>query len=344
MENTKVGNVFLGVLAVIAAGTVLKLTSGFVIPLVIAVLLAFALSPLVDLFGKLRIPRFIGILLVIVLLLWLFYLVGLFLFATIQSFVRQYPRYQLRFTELYRDLIDRLDSDTTTGILSGIDWAGMLGRYVFSWSGSFVDFMGTVGMILIFLFFILLEQPSLRSRLAIAFHDDTAVRIARITRDTFDQTGRYLRIKLIISLATGASVWLSYTIIGVDFSLLWGSLTFLFNFIPSIGSIIIGIITFLFTVIQFYPSFREPFVVGVVMLALQNIIGNMIEPKLQGDSLNLSPVVILFSLMFWGWLWGVVGMFLAVPLTVTIKIVCENIPYLRPVSVLMGTGRETIRS
>lgn len=344
MENTKIANVFLGVLAVVAVGTVLKLTGGFVIPLVIAILLAFALSPLVDLSGRFRIPRFIGILLVIIMLLWLFYLVGLFLFATIQSFVRQYPRYQLRFTELYRDLISRLDSDTPTAILSGIDWAGMLGRYLFSWSGSFVDFMTTVGMILIFLFFILLEQPSLRSRLTLAFRDDTAGRIARITRDIFDQTGRYLRIKLFISLATGVAVWIGYTIIGVHFSLLWGSLTFLFNFIPSIGSILIGIITILFAAIQFYPSFREPLVVGIVMLAIQNILGNLIEPKLQGDSLNLSPVVILFSLLFWGWLWGVIGMFLAVPLTVTIKIVCENIPYLRPVSVLMGTGRETVRS
>ncbi|HKJ85435.1 MAG TPA: AI-2E family transporter, partial [Spirochaetia bacterium] len=160
--------------------------------------------------------------------------------------------------------------------------------------------------------------------------------IWRIVGHTNAQIGRYLSVKLIVSLATGLLVWGAFTLIGVEFAFIWGATSFLFNFIPSIGSILIGATSFVFALVQFYPDPNPIVAAGISMLTIQLVLGNVIDPKLQGDRLKISPVVILFSLLFWGWLWGIVGLFLAVPLTVALKIVFENIPGFEFLGVLMG--------
>ena len=126
----------------------------------------------------------------------------------------------------------------------------------------------------------------------------------------------------------------------MDFALIWGVLAFLLNFVPNIGSLIVMIVTILMGFIQFYPSAGRVMAVIISMIIIQITMGNIIDPRLQGHRLDLSPFLILVSLIFCGWLWGIVGMFLAVPLMVVIKIICENIPVLKPVFVLMGSGKD----
>ncbi|MFW6209686.1 MAG: AI-2E family transporter, partial [Spirochaetota bacterium] len=113
---------------------------------------------------------------------------------------------------------------------------------------------------------------------------------------------------------------------------------FLLNFIPSIGSFVLVVITIIMGVIQFYPNMGKIIAVAATMIATQVTIGNFLDPRLQGRRLNISPLLILFSLIFWGWIWGVIGMFLSVPIMVVIQITCENIPALRPIAVLMESG------
>ncbi len=341
MDHPRLLVAFVGILTLMAFGAVLKLTAGFVIPLVVALLLAVVLSPLVDRLSSYRVPRILGIILVILLLLCVFYLIGLFLFSSAQSFVRQFPRYQQRMVSLLIDMQNRLNarSGLIGDYLATIQWGRTISGYVVSWSGAFMSFMTSVGIIMVFLFFILLEKPYLHPKMQEALQGNVTIRIVRILEHIITQTGRYLTIKLVISIITGVLVGVTYSLIGVDFAVLWAALAFFFNFIPNIGSLVLGLVTVLFSVVQFYPSLDKPILVAVDMLIIQQVMGSFIEPKLQGDSLNLSPVIILFSLLFWGWLWGIVGMFLSVPLMVTIKIICENISYLRPVSVLMGTGQ-----
>jgi len=91
-------------------------------------------------------------------------------------------------------------------------------------------------------------------------------------------------------------------------------------------------------VVQFYPDMGKIAAVSISMIATQVTIGNFIDPRLQGRRLNISPLLILFSLIFWGWIWGVMGMFLSVPITVVLQIACENIPALRPLAILMESG------
>jgi predicted PurR-regulated permease PerM len=115
-------------------------------------------------------------------------------------------------------------------------------------------------------------------------------------------------------------------------------LTFLFNFIPSIGSIVITAVSAAFAVVQFLPQWNLIIATFLSMAVTQIVIGNVVDPQLLGERLNLSPVVILLSLLVWGWIWGVIGMFLAVPITAAIKITLENVPGVRAIGILMGTG------
>ncbi len=327
-------NGLLLVLVVIAVGAVFQLAGGILQPLVIALLLSFVLSPLVDGLHRIGVPRIAAIVLVIVILLGLAFLIALVLYASVQSVLREFPFYQQRIVEIYRLAGERFD--LPQNLLMELQLVRELGSYLVSFSSGFLGVLASLIMIIIFLLFLLLEKPYLRPKVMEALQGPRTDKLWRIVGHTNQQIGRYLTVKLVVSTATGGLVWLAFSVIGVDFAFVWGVLSFLFNFIPSIGSILIGVASVGFAVLQFYPDWNPILVAGISMLTIQLVLGNVIDPKMQGDSLKISPVVILFSLLLWGWLWGVVGLFLAVPLTVALKIVFENIPGLEFVGVLMG--------
>lgn len=322
------------VLVVIALGAVFQLAAGILQPLVVALLLSFVLSPLVEFLHRLRIPRLLAILIVIALLLGVGTFAAFILYATIQSLVRTFPFYLQRMMELYRLVSETFELPPS--LMTDLQVTRQIGTFIVALSSGFVSILGGLTMVVIFLLFILLEKPYLRPKMMDALQGPRTEKIWRVVGHTNAQIGRYLTVKLFISTVTGLVVWFTFGLIGVDFAFLWGVLSFMFNFIPSIGSIIIGSVSVVFAVIQFFPDLNPIIATGASMLAIQTILGNVIDPKMQGDSLKISPVVILFSLLLWGWLWGVMGLFLAVPLTVALKIVSENIPGFEFVGVLMG--------
>jgi AI-2 transport protein TqsA len=150
------------------------------------------------------------------------------------------------------------------------------------------------------------------------------------------QVRRYIVIKVAVSTMTGLLVWVSLTLIGLKPAGVFGMLAFLLNFIPSIGSIISTLLPIPLAVAQFAD--RPWLIVFVVAVPgiIQMIIGNVIEPKLMGDELNLHPVTILLALSFWGLLWGIAGMFLAAPMTALLRIVLMQSEMLRPIGKLLA--------
>lgn len=346
MNRSRASTILLGLLAAIAVVVVLDLAQTVIVPLVIAVLLSFILEPIIKvLIKKLRFPRLLAIVLVILVIFGFFYLIGLFVYNSAQSFVREYPNYLESFQQIFRDFnqkyLGRLEIPDS--LLEEFELTNVVRDAIVSWSGSFMEFIGILFIILIFLFFLFLENPLFKQKLKVAFPLHTSRRIGIIMEHITRQVSRYLSVKFFVSAFTGFFIWLSLTIIGVDFALIWATVGFFFNFIPNIGSIIVSIVIVLVSVVQFYPGVGRIAAVAVSMITIQTVVGSIIDPQLQGGRLNLSPVVILFSLLLWGWLWGVVGAILSIPIVATLKIIFENVPYLKPVGILMGTGHKRRR-
>ena len=333
---------FLGIIALILVGFVLKVAQAVILPLIIAWLLSYLFAPVVNFLARHKVPTGAAVLAVLLILVGFSYLIGIFVQTRVMGFIGQYDEYAAQLSQISADMISRFN--VPENYFDEFDWAGKIGGSLVTLSGSFVSLASNMGMILIFLVFMLLGKPYSHRKIQVAFADERAKKITAVTSSITGQISRYLSIKVAISAVTAILVYMVLLIMKVDFPLTWAVFTFLLNFIPTVGSVIATIPPVLVALVQFYPGFWPAIVVLILLLLIQQVMGSFIEPKLMGDSLNLSPVVILLSLVFWGWLWGIVGALLSVPIAAAIKIVCENIDGLKPISVLMGSGKTMPKS
>ena len=337
VDKSKITQVFLGILVVVAVGVVLKYAASVILPLIIAWLFSYLIGPVVNYMTQRKVPTTLAVVLILVLLLGVLYLSGTFLYARISAFAAAYPRYHARMTELIATVTSQLNLGFDP--LAGINWGQSVGRFLMTLSGSVFSFASKLVLVVVFLFFILLGKPFFKYKILKSFSQEKANQLSEITFSITAQIRRYLSLQFLISSVTGFLVWFALELIGVDFAITWGAMAFFLNFIPTVGSIAASIPPILLALVQFYPSIWPGVLTLISLLTIQLSIGNGIAPKVLGDQLNLSPVVILLSLLFWGWLWGIVGALLSVPVTAAIKIVCENIEPLHPISVMMGSGK-----
>lgn len=338
MEKNRLNTALLAILTIIALGAVLKAAKPFILPLVIAWFLSFLLSPVVGAMTRKKVPHGLAITLVLVILLDICFLVGVFLHGRILDFVAVYPAYQGRLMDLLEMATTRFDMPNLT--LDEINWGQRVGTFLVRLSGSFLVFASKLVMVIIFLVFLLLGKAHSERKIEQAFDPRRAARVISIMNAISAQIRRYLTVQFLISSVTGLLIWAVLTLLGVDFAITWGALAFLLNFIPTIGSIIASIPPILLALVQFYPRYWPAVVTALAVFAVQQVMGSLVSPKMMGDRLNLSPVVVLISLLFWGWLWGPVGAILSVPIASAVKIFCENIEPLRPIGVIMGAGRD----
>jgi AI-2 transport protein TqsA len=338
-SNLMVG--LLSVLVVFAVATAFKAAHTVVIPLMIAWLLSYICGPVVNWLVHKKVPLGLSVFVVLVLVLFVCYLGGVFLGGRVRDVLAESPRYIQQLNVIYQDVVSGLD--LPDDFLADINWTQQLGPKVASASVTFASFMtnflGKLTLVLIFLVFMLLGKPFFKYKLAAAFPVDRALQVADMSASISKQIGQYLVVKVAISGTTGLLVWIVLTLLKVEFALTWGALAFFLNFIPSIGSILASIPPILLAIVQYYPSMWTPIFTAIVLLLIQMTMGNVVEPNIMGDSLNLSPVVILLSLIFFGWMWGITGALLSVPIAAAIKIVCENVDALKPISILMGSGK-----
>ena len=340
----KRSNIIIGLLTlltVFAIATAFRAAQAVLIPLMIAWLLSYICGPVVTFLVRKKVPLGLSVFLVLMLVLFVCYLGGMFLIGRAQDFIGEYPKYAYQLQTMYTDLMYNLSErmNVPEGAFADINWAQEIGKRLVIASGTLASFAGNLVMVLIFLVFMLLGKPYFQYKVAKAFPAERATIFSEVTASISKQIGQYLTVKVAISGTTGVLVWLALTLLKVEFALTWGALAFFLNFVPSIGSIIASIPPVLLASVQYYPSVWMPIFTLLVLLSIQMVMGNVIEPKLVGDSLNLSPVVILLSLVFFGWMWGIVGALMSVPIVATIKIVCENIEGLKPLSILMGSGK-----
>lgn len=337
MNRIKILTALLGILTLIAVGAVLKAAQSVILPLMVAWLLSYLVAPIINYLKTHKVPLSISIACVLVVFAGVCYLVGTFLFSSGLDFAASYGTYERKLLAMLDGLEQRLRLPADVDLGYNLLWK--IGTYVDDVAKSFLLFLSNLIMVIIFLVFLLLGKPYFNAKLKLALSPKNAQRVTGILTSVSRQFGRYLSCMFVISLTTGVLVTMALRIIGVDFAVTWGGLAFVLNFIPTVGSIIASIPPILVALVQFSPDIWPAIITAASLLTIQMVIGNGIAPKLLGDTLNLSPVVVLLSLLFWYWLWGPIGAILSVPIAAVIKIVCDTVEPLNPIGILMGSGR-----
>lgn len=198
--------------------------------------------------------------------------------------------------------------------------------------------VASVGMILIYMLFLFIEQETFRNKLKNLFTNKRqSKKYAYIIESVDRNMKRYLFMKTIISALTGITAYIWLRIIGLEFAGVWAFLLFIMNYIPTIGSIIACALPILFA-LAIGPSLQLPVLTTVGLIGIQILFGNILDPKLTGKTLNLSTLVILINLVFWGMIWGIIGMFFSVPLLMITFIITAQFDSTRPIAVLLSAN------
>jgi len=319
------------VLAVIALAAALSWLRPVVVPFVIAMFVAMVLGPAVDFLNVvLKIPRAISIVVVLVMAILLFIMVGGLISVSLGNLAANAGDYRRELEALLRRLIEGghlqrfgVEPNEEANIMELLP-LGTLERFVVSMTNATLRIMSQSLLVFVFVGFMFAgSRPIRRGEQNMLSKIRWGVR-------------RYLVTKFLTSTVTGVLVFSALNILEVRHAITFGTFTFLLNFIPSIGSIAATLLPL--PVVVLSPDFTYTKLVLVLAIpgAIQFAVGNVIEPKIMGDTLDLHPIVILLALIFWGMLWGFEGMLLAVPLTALIKIVLEQAEFGAPVAHLMA--------
>ncbi len=370
---------FIIVMGLTVIGIVLKELSNIFIPFVIAYFLFFVFAPLNSFLNKVKVPLFAIIFLDIIITFLFSWGISKIIINSFLSFGESLPVYESKLNAIVSSTsasIGITDPFFTNfsfqNILSKINYSALVGG-VFT---STFSVMGNILFILFFFVFVVSGHDSLyeviknryveiKSKMKIKMlreelsvnEKDTAsstpvddrineiknneeTKISETFKSITDQIQRYVITKIGMNLGAGITIGIVLSIFGLDFAIIWGVFVFLFNFIPTIGSAIALIAPVLMALIQ-SDSIGYALLIAAVIAGLQTAFFNLLEPMIIGKRLNLNPVVILFSVLIWGYIWGIVGMLLSVPLTAIIKIVISNSESknLKFISDLMSSSR-----
>jgi AI-2 transport protein TqsA len=337
-EWTRATRVLLTLASLIVVVAGLSAAQAILIPVLLALLLAILCSPAVFWLRARRVPTVIAVLIVVLVLLAVFSVFGAVVGGSINGFMDAAPRYQER--------IDALGTSGTRWLRAqGVDvgeidasdifQAGSLMGYLGKGLSALLSTVSSTFMVTLILVFMLLEGVGLpvKVRAALGSPEADFERFTKAAREI----QKYLGLKTAISAATGLLIGTWVAVLGLDFALTWGFLAFLLNFIPNIGSIIAAVPAVLLALVQLGPG--QAVLVAAGFVVVNVVLGNILEPQLMGRTLGMSTLVIFLSLIFWGWLWGPVGMFLSVPLTMILKIGMENSQDLKPIAIMLDSPR-----
>jgi AI-2 transport protein TqsA len=328
----------LAAIVIILAG--LRAAGTVAVPFLLSVFIAILTAPAVIALKKHRVPEFIAVTLVIICVVIVLAGLVIVLGGSVNGFIEASPRYQERLDVLFEGLLDGLEpygiGVSRSEIMSLVNPGaalGIAGRAL----GQLAGILSNTFLVLLTVVFMLFEVAVVPAKLRLALDDENAD-LHRFTRVVKEVKG-YIAIRSCTSIATGVLIGGALALLGVDFPVLWGVLAFALNYIPNIGSIIAAVPPVLLAVVQHGPGSAA--VVALVFLVTNMTLGNLIEPRLMGRRLGLSPLVVFLSLVFWGWMWGPLGMLLSVPLTMVVKILFEHSDQFRGAAVLMSGAPET---
>jgi predicted PurR-regulated permease PerM len=345
-KYNKVNAYLLGFISFVLFVYILMALREILIPVTIAIFMTYLFHPLVVYLEKHKIPKWASIVIILLFISGLYYLLALILLssfndisdkqqvysANLSSFIQSILNpFHITIKELADILKIKLQKYDIDSLFKGLFEAGIIQDTFNILSSLLADFF----ISLFFWVFMIMGKDRFEERLKNAFSENREA-VERNLNSIDDQLQSYITIKTILSLINAVIAMIIFWIFGIDFAIIWGLLTFILNFIPNIGSFIATLGPILIALMQYGFGFTA-IAVAALLLISHNIVGNLIEPHYMGRHMDLSPVFVLFSLIFWGWIWGIVGMFLAVPIAASMKIFFSNIGPLKPIAILMGS-------
>ncbi|MGQ9673483.1 MAG: AI-2E family transporter [Candidatus Aminicenantales bacterium] len=338
MDNNKFLLACAGFVSVFLAGLILRLAKPVIFPFFLALFFYFLFSPVLDFLTRARIPRAVAVFFLVIITFLVIYLLGIVIYSSGKRLAASFPEYGQRlaifFSALREKLVDANMSWDPLTWTKSLDF-NQLASLLLSSLDRFFSFFSNLVLVLVFLIFMLAGRGKLKIKIEKSFPPARAALINQVLDNIDKQIQRYLVIKTTTSFLSGLVTLVVLVIFRVDFALVLALLTFLLNFIPSLGSILALVFIFFLAVFQF-GSFWPALWILLILIGLDLLIANFLEPKLMGYGLGLSPLAVLVALFFWGWLWGIPGMFLAVPLLAVMKISFANIPSLRFIAEFMS--------
>jgi AI-2 transport protein TqsA len=340
----------IGIAVALALAWTLRQTIWITLPLAISFFVALGVWPVCR-WVQARVPKRLGFLGYVAAMTTILVLLAVFFGAVwyvAQRVLADFPRYAEQYRQLWSALSDwaeglglpiaipepptaRPDAKADDAASAGFD--PITGLALNTINSAWQIFSALV-LIFFFVLLMLIEAPTWRAKLGSAFGSSRKEAWLDSVSAISQRFRLYLLLRTVIGLITGAlyGAWLA--LLGVDFALLWGMMAFLLNFIPTLGSFIVFGLASLFAMLQ--QDLRTALIAAAGLFVIEQVMGNVIEPRWQGRRLSISPLVVLVALLVWGWIWGVVGTLVAVPITVLMIIAFAHIPALRPVALLLS--------
>lgn len=326
-----------GLIIVVLAVILLKTARPVLFPFVLAVFIAYMFDPALEFLTKKGVPKWPALAVILGTVFLVLFGMGFLVYSGTRQFAASLAAYAPRALHLANKAVAYFSGLFPAGEAPGapvtLNVPELAGRMI-GWLGSFLGFFGELALVFLFVILILAGRGRGVEKAVAAAGPGYADRICQALGELNRQVRKYIVIKTAMSLANGLMVWVVLTLFRVDFAWVFGLLAFFLNYIPNLGSLIATVLRVGFAYFQF-GNFWVAFWVLVVTVGLDTLMGEFIEPKVMGSGLGLSPLVVIFSLVFWGWLWGMPGLLVAVPLTAVVKIACRNIPGLEPAAALM---------
>jgi len=335
-------NVAAWMLATTLVVTLLVVAKSLLIPFVIALVVWYVIVGLNNWIASFSVikkycPGWLSAALSMLTIVLFLVVVGEMIASNAQSMVNTLPTYEENVRHLMEDVQQSFGLEqvpNVSSLLEDFDLTNIISNILNTFSGI----AGNIFLILIYVLFLFLEQVSFPLKLQAIFPEQEKYgRVQEILVGINQAISSYISVKTAVSILTGVLSYIVMAIIGLDFAAFWAFLIFLLNYIPSVGSLIATAFPALMAILQF-ETFTPFIVVLIGVGAIQLIVGNLIEPRMMGSSLNISSLVVILSLSLWGTLWGVPGMVLCVPITVIMMIIFAQFESTRPIAILLSAN------
>jgi predicted PurR-regulated permease PerM len=329
-------NALLGLAAIVIIIAGIRAASSLFVPFLLAGFIGLLCAPALFWLQDRGLPTPLALIVVLLGLLGIGAVFGGLISSSINEFTRSLPAYQQRFGSVITSITGTLkdlgiDFGTATSETNPFNPKAALGM-VGNLAGNLGTLLNNAFLLFLTVCFILLEASSFPQKVREAFGDSPQME-SRMT-EIGESIRRYLGIKTLTSAATGFLAYGAMMLLGVKFAPLWGLTAFLLNFVPAVGSVIAAIPAVALALVD--NSAETALAVALCYVGINISIGNFLEPRVMGGGMGLSPLIVIMSLVFWGWVLGPVGMVLAVPLTVILRITLDSQPSTQWVAVLLG--------